>query len=75
MNIPTPLRAIRLKCLDCSCGSAQEVRDCKIEACPLYYYRSGHNPKRKGVGGKNIENLNSTKKNAVQSKTKAKSAK
>lgn len=53
MNIPTPLRAIRLKCLDCSCGSAPEVRECPITECPLYYYRSGHNPKRKGTGNKN----------------------
>lgn len=55
MKIPTPLRAIRLKCLDCSCGSAQEVRECPITWCPLYYYRSGHNPKLKGKG--NVANL------------------
>ena len=53
MNIPTPLRSIRLKCLDCSAGSAQEVRECPIKDCPLYFYRSGKNPKRKGIGNKN----------------------
>ena len=52
MKIPTPLRAIRLKCLDCSCGNANEVKLCPIEDCPLYHYRSGHNPNRKGIGGK-----------------------
>lgn len=75
MNIPTPLRAIRLKCLDCSCGSAQEVRECPIEACPLYYYRSGHNPKRKGVTNKNPNTNGITKKSGGESEAKTKSAK
>ena len=47
----TPLRAIRAKCMDCSCGSSHEVRECTIDNCPLFQYRMGHNPKRKGVGG------------------------
>lgn len=47
----TPLRAIRLKCLDCSCGSAHEVRQCTAEGCPLYPFRIGKNPNRKGIGG------------------------
>ncbi len=72
MNIPTPLRAIRLKCLDCSAGSAQEVRECPMEWCPLYYYRSGHNPKRKGIGDKNIGKKVSAKKSAVEPKAKTK---
>lgn len=37
----TPLKAIRVKCLDCSCGSAHEVRECPIEKCPLSIYRMG----------------------------------
>lgn len=49
----SPLRAIRAKCLDCSCGSANEVRLCPIMDCPLYPFRSGHNPNRKGIGNKN----------------------
>ncbi len=47
----TPLRAIRKKCLDCSAGSRIEVRQCSVLDCPLYLYRMGSNPKRKGVGG------------------------
>ena len=47
----TPLKAIRKKCLECSAGSAQEVRVCPIKDCELYQYRFGHNPKRKGIGG------------------------
>lgn len=46
----SPLKAIRAKCLDCVCESAQEVRLCPATNCPLYPYRMGHNPNRKGVG-------------------------
>lgn len=72
MKIPTPLRAIRLKCLDCSAGSAQEVRECNFTDCPLYYYRSGHNPKRKGVGDKNIKKTVSSQKSAIEPKAVSK---
>jgi len=33
------LSAIRKKCLDCSGGMRNEVRDCRIKDCPLYKYR------------------------------------
>lgn len=49
----TPLKAIREKCLDCCCGNAYEVKMCTATNCPLYVYRDGHNPNRKGVGNKN----------------------
>jgi len=48
------LKQIRLKCLECSSDSTQEVTDCRFKDCPLYFYRSGHNPKRKGKGGKGL---------------------
>ena len=51
-KILTPVKAIRAKCLDCMCGSAQEVRLCPVTDCSLYPYRLGHNPNRKGLGGK-----------------------
>jgi hypothetical protein len=47
-KILSPLKAIRAKCLDCSCGNPNEVRLCPIEKCPLYIYRSGHRPKKDG---------------------------
>jgi hypothetical protein len=50
MDRLTPLKAIRENCMECS-GNANEVRLCPIKNCPLYLYRFGHNPKRKGVGG------------------------
>lgn len=34
-------KAIRLKCLDCCCGSAVEVRLCESKTCPLWRYRLG----------------------------------
>lgn len=54
----TPMRAIRLRCLDCCCGSAVEVKRCPCPDCPLYQYRLGKNPKRAGLGG-NIASLRS----------------
>lgn len=47
----TPLKAIRLKCLDCCCGSAHEVRQCTAERCSLYPFRLGKNPNRAGIDG------------------------
>lgn len=38
------LKAIRLKCLDCCCGSSYEVKLCTAAGCPLYPFREGHNP-------------------------------
>ena len=34
-------KAIRLKCLDCCCGSAYEVRLCPVRKCPLWRFRLG----------------------------------
>ena len=44
MKPTTPMKAIRLKCLDCCAGQAAEVRRCHIEKCPLWKYRFGHRP-------------------------------
>lgn len=46
----TPIKAIRAKCLDCSGFQPSEVRRCEIEDCPLFPYRFGKNPNRKGIG-------------------------
>ena len=45
MEVLTPIKAIRAKCLDCSCGMAKEVRLCPIKDCPLWPYRMGKRPK------------------------------
>ncbi|MBR2798967.1 MAG: hypothetical protein IKE17_14670 [Clostridia bacterium] len=39
MNVQTLERAIRAKCLDCCGGMRNEVRDCKLQYCPLWPYR------------------------------------
>ncbi len=45
-----PLKAIRAKCLDCSCFQPKEVKLCPVTDCTLFLYRDGHNPAREGVG-------------------------
>jgi hypothetical protein len=42
-----PLKAIREKCVDCSCGNAAEVRKCVAVDCALWPFRMGTNPFRK----------------------------
>ena len=37
----SPLKAIRAKCLDCTCGQASEVKNCQIKQCSLWEYRFG----------------------------------
>lgn len=60
----TSLKAIRLKCLDCSNGSSNEVKLCPVADCPLHEFRLGKNPytRRKG----NIANLKAFKKAPVE---------
>ncbi len=48
----TPLKAIRYQCLECVCWAPSEVKKCTSRYCPLYLYRFGTNPERKGIGGK-----------------------
>lgn len=44
MKIYRPLKAIRLKCLDCCADQQAEVRKCPIKDCTLWPYRMGHRP-------------------------------
>lgn len=46
MTITNPVKAIRAKCLDCSCWQTQEVKLCDRVNCPLYPFRMGTNPFR-----------------------------
>lgn len=43
-EIHNPLKAIRLKCLECSAGSSNEVELCVIPSCTLFPYRFGKRP-------------------------------
>ena len=42
----TPLKAIREKCLDCTCNQHKEVRECTVPDCALYPYRMGKRPEK-----------------------------
>lgn len=44
-----PLKAIRVKCLECQ-GGRKAVRNCEVAECALFAFRFGRNPKRKGIG-------------------------
>ncbi len=46
----SPLKSIRAKCVECSAGKPSEIRDCTVIDCPLFPYRLGKNPNRKGIG-------------------------
>ena len=57
MILLTPLKAIRLYCLE-ECedgGSYKNVKECYLSTCPLYEYRSGHNSLRRGIGNHNAK--------------------
>ena len=45
LGVPNAMRAIRLKCIDCSGGSEPDVRNCVIGRCELFPFRMGRNPK------------------------------
>lgn len=45
--ITNPIKAIRAKCLECSCENPNEVRECPITDCALYPFRFGRNPYHK----------------------------
>lgn len=47
VSAPSPLKAIRAKCLDCVCYQPSLVKECEIETCALFPYRMGRNPNRK----------------------------
>ena len=53
-HIHTPLKAMRRKCLDCCCGSPQEVSLCPVKDCALWPYRLGKHPTRKSSQPKGI---------------------
>lgn len=49
----TPIKAIRAKCIDCSCSQISEIRDCQITSCSLHPYRMGKRPTKSDSETKN----------------------
>lgn len=45
----TPLKSIRSMCLECSNQQPALVRECHITDCPIWIFRFGKNPARKGL--------------------------
>jgi len=55
----TPCKAIHKFCIQCA-GNQKQVRHCETNNCPLFAYRFGKNPRRKGIG--NIGNIRNPQK-------------
>lgn len=68
MEVKTPLKAIRAKCLDCSNGQIVEVRECVIPNCPLWPYRMGMRPKTAEKAAEKRKARNCTTKAAESEK-------
>jgi hypothetical protein len=49
--VATPIKSIRLKCLECTNYQYSLIAKCTCKNCPLYFYRFGNNPNRAGIGG------------------------
>ena len=49
MTVLTPIKSIRVKCLDCMAGSFLEVKCCSALNCPLWYHRLGIRPSPKNL--------------------------
>lgn len=57
MEAKTPMKAIRLKCLDCCAGQILEINKCHLGKCPLWKYRTGHRPKKDLEGDFSPDNI------------------
>ena len=64
MKEVSPMKAIRQKCLDCSCGSSEEVKNCFAKKWPLYQFRfgykldeNGNRKKRRKISEEHLQKL------------------
>ena len=53
----SPLKALRLRCIDCYGGSLKSVRGCTSTDCPSWPFRMGRNPWRKELSQERKEQL------------------
>lgn len=44
----SPLSAIKAFCFECCGYNRNYVKECTAQKCPLWEFRNGHNPYRKG---------------------------
>ena len=59
IEISTPIKAIRAKCMDCCYDQRDEVKLCPAKDCPLWPFRLGKNPNR-------VRNLTDEQKQAAK---------
>ena len=52
----SPMKALRLRCLDCCAGSATRVRLCASATCPSWPFRMGRSPWRAPASEERREN-------------------
>ena len=45
-SVMSPLKSLRLRCIDCCAGSSLEVRLCTAVSCPAWPFRLGNSPWR-----------------------------
>ena len=64
------LRAIKLKCLDCSTYNINEIKECPVKNCPLFPFRNGNNPfrKKKEISEEERNKLSERMKNIKRNK-------
>jgi hypothetical protein len=53
----SPLKALRLRCIDCYGGCLKSVRGCTSTDCPSWPFRLGHSPWRKELSQERKEQL------------------
>jgi len=53
----SPMKALRLRCLDCCAGSPARVRLCESVTCPSWPFRMGRSPWRKPISDATRERL------------------
>lgn len=53
----SPLKAIRMRCLDRCAGQRRRVARCENADCPLYPFLTGKNPARAGIGPRLSSNV------------------
>ena len=46
IEVMSPIKAIRAKCMDCCYDQREEVKLCPAKDCPLWPFRMGKNPNR-----------------------------
>lgn len=70
----SPLKALRLHCIDCCSGSMHEVKICAFKTCPAWPFRLGTNPwlerrkltdEQRAAARERVELLNDAKRDVI----------